>query len=655
MADPLTQTVEQFAPAPLNIFDQDQAETIISKYSGARRELEDATTAFEANRAVQQAEQDKYSIEQDRIRAERDKLLSTREDEEYNQRKEAEAMRGDLIADMYESLKPQEEGYDKRMVDFLGNAPPSIQNDPVFRGVLTGYNRMADKAEEQRRQDREMEIRQKNTIEGIRERAKFNETMRNLTEEDWKNPPLTPDGQIDMVALGIKAARNQAANEVEQLKEKERVKVLSQKELIEARGASKQLRDEAKQVEDVLINDKTAFPDRAAMVRQQYKDNPATLGYGTGKATLGEAEAWDKNKFDNEIIAARDFDNPEDYVKLIPNLNVNQKENRYRLWQHANTYGGKVPPRVSEGAAPAPAPAAPAPAPAPAAPAPAAPAPAAPAEPANYGNRSDGTPKGKGWLGEFKLPNGKVATEYTAQSQSVKVNGEQIDFPTLVPSLTKDEVQLMVNDIIPNEKPVPDSVMQKAVDHARTRLEAGKSVFADTPAPAPVVAGQIPDVDAIVKATLSDPLLGQQVKNVETFDTPDPRGGVYSTTTSHDLGNDKLINIKRSPSGDFRIVNYFVDYDLSRLDGPASVEDELGKVTREYFIDGKKLSEEDYWKDPRVIEYAKTKGTAAPAPAAPKYTPEQLLKVAPAGSKIVTLPDGTLRIVTPEGKTLRPK
>ena len=380
MADPLTQTVEQFAPAPLNIFDQDQAETIISKYSGARRELEDATTAFEANRAVQQAEQDKYRIEQDRIRAERDKLLSTREDEEYNQRKEAEAMRGDLIADMYESLKPQEEGYDKRMVDFLGNAPPSIQNDPVFREVLTGYNRMADKAEDQRRQDREMEIRQKNTIEGIRERAKFNETMRNLTEEDWKNPPLTPEGQIDMVALGIKAARNQAANEINQLKEKERVKVLSQKELIEARGASKQLRDEAKQVEDVLINDKTAFPDRAAMVRQQYKDNPATLGYGPGKATLEEAEAWDKNKFDNEIIAARGYDNPEDYVNKITNLNVDQRDNRYRLWQHANTYGGKVPPRVSEGAAPAPAPApaAPAPAPAPAAPAPA-PAPAAPA------------------------------------------------------------------------------------------------------------------------------------------------------------------------------------------------------------------------------------------------------------------------------------
>ena len=658
MADPLTQTVEQFAPAPLNIFDQDQAETIISKYSGARRELEDATTAFEANRAVQQAEQDKYSIEQDRIRAERDKLLSTREDEEYNQRKEAEAMRGDLIADMYESLRPQEEGYDKRMVDFLGNAPPSIQNDPVFREVLTGYNRMADKAEDQRRQDREMEIRQKNTIEGIRERAKFNETMRNLTEEDWKNPPLTPDGQIDMVALGIKAARNQAANEINQLKEKERIKVLNQKELIEARNANAQLKAQAKQVEEVLINDKTAFPDRAAMVRQRYADNPATLDYGTGKAALGEAQAWDENKFDNEIIAARGYDNPEDYVNKITNLNVDQRDNRYRLWQHANTYGGKVPPRVSEGAAPAPAPAAPAPAPAapaPAAPAPAAPAPAAPAEPANYGNRSDGTPKGKGWLGEFKLPNGKVATEYTAQSQSVKVNGEQIDFPTLVPSLTKDEVQLMVNDIIPNEKPVPDSVMQKAVDHARTRLEAGKSVFADTPAPAPVVAGQIPDVDAIVKATLSDPLLGQQVKNVETFDTPDPRGGVYSTTTSHDLGNDKLINIKRSPSGDFRIVNYFVDYDLSRLDGPASVEDELGKVTREYFIDGKKLSEEDYWKDPRVIEYAKTKGTAAPAPAAPKYTPEQLLKVAPAGSKIVTLPDGTLRIVTPEGKTLRPK
>lgn len=144
---------------------------------------------------------------------------------------------------------------------------------------------------------------------------------------------------------------------------------MGRKELMEARNANAQLKAEAKQVEDVLINDKTAFPDRAAMVRQQYKDKLGQLDYSTGKATLEEAEAWDKNKFDNEIIAARGYDSPEDYVDLIPNLSVDQKQSRYSLWQHANTYGGKLPPKNLEGAAPA----------TPATPAPATPAPAAPA------------------------------------------------------------------------------------------------------------------------------------------------------------------------------------------------------------------------------------------------------------------------------------
>jgi hypothetical protein len=353
MADPLTQTVEQFAPAPLNIFDQNQAETIISKYSGARRELEDATTAFDANRAVQQAEQDKYRIEQDRIRTERDALLATREDAEYAQRKEAEAMRGDLIADMYESLRPQEEGYDKRMVDFLSKARPSIQNDPVFREVLTGYNRMADKAEDQRRQDREMETRQKNTLEAIQARAKTNTFLSNLKPQDYADAPKDENGNPSLEYLYSKAAERKIENEINLSREKEKIKVIGQKELIEARNANKQLRDEAKQVEDVLINDKTAFPDRAVMMREQYKDRLGALEYATGKATLAEAESWDKNKFDNEIIAARSYDDPQKYIDLIPNLSVDQKQSRYSLWQHANTYGGKVPPRVSEGAAPA--------------------------------------------------------------------------------------------------------------------------------------------------------------------------------------------------------------------------------------------------------------------------------------------------------------
>lgn len=94
-----------------------------------------------------------------------------------------------------------------------------------------------------------------------------------------------------------------------------------------------------------------------------------------------------------------------------------------------------------------------------------------------YGKRNDGkTYKGSGWLGEIPVKGGGVATEYTV---GVQIDGKEIDIPTLVPTLTKDEVSQMVNDIIPNSKPVPDAIMEKAAAHAKKRLSEGKSVFAN--------------------------------------------------------------------------------------------------------------------------------------------------------------------------------
>lgn len=95
----------------------------------------------------------------------------------------------------------------------------------------------------------------------------------------------------------------------------------------------------------------------------------------------------------------------------------------------------------------------------------------------NYGARNDGTQKGTGFLGELKVPGG-VATEYSMQSQAVTKDGKQIDFPTLVPTLTPDEVDLMVNYIIPNQKTPPESIIQKAIAHANMRIAVGKDVFA---------------------------------------------------------------------------------------------------------------------------------------------------------------------------------
>lgn len=91
-----------------------------------------------------------------------------------------------------------------------------------------------------------------------------------------------------------------------------------------------------------------------------------------------------------------------------------------------------------------------------------------------YGKRPDGTWKGTGWLGELKLPGGGVAGEY---SVGVDIDGKETLIPTLTPNLSKDEIHLMVNDIIPGGKKVPDAILSKAVAHARARLAEGQSPF----------------------------------------------------------------------------------------------------------------------------------------------------------------------------------
>jgi hypothetical protein len=95
-------------------------------------------------------------------------------------------------------------------------------------------------------------------------------------------------------------------------------------------------------------------------------------------------------------------------------------------------------------------------------------------EPKAEGLREDGTQKGPGYFGVLDLPNGKVATEY---SIGVSLDGKETQIPTLVPTLTKGELNLMVNDIIPNKKEIPKTIINKAISHAKARIRAGKSPF----------------------------------------------------------------------------------------------------------------------------------------------------------------------------------
>jgi hypothetical protein len=64
-------------------------------------------------------------------------------------------------------------------------------------------------------------------------------------------------------------------------------------------------------------------------------------------------------------------------------------------------------------------------------------------------------------------------TEY---SIGVPINGEEMDVPTLVPTLTPDEIRLILH--MQDGDDMPRSIVHKAIDHAHQRLSEGKPIFA---------------------------------------------------------------------------------------------------------------------------------------------------------------------------------
>jgi len=91
-----------------------------------------------------------------------------------------------------------------------------------------------------------------------------------------------------------------------------------------------------------------------------------------------------------------------------------------------------------------------------------------------YGDRPDKTKKGLGYFGELERPDGTgVMTEY---SIGVPINDKEMDIPTLVPTLTAEEVQHILN--IKDGEHIPHNIVSKAIEHAHKRIKEGKPVFA---------------------------------------------------------------------------------------------------------------------------------------------------------------------------------
>jgi len=83
--------------------------------------------------------------------------------------------------------------------------------------------------------------------------------------------------------------------------------------------------------------------------------------------------------------------------------------------------------------------------------------------------RLDGTKKGPGFLGRLDRPDGGYSTEL---SIGVEFDGKEVQIPSLVPTLTPGEIELLLSggEITPE-------IINKAIQHARDRMSKGLSPF----------------------------------------------------------------------------------------------------------------------------------------------------------------------------------
>ncbi|MCP4365431.1 MAG: hypothetical protein GY800_09065 [Planctomycetes bacterium] len=86
-----------------------------------------------------------------------------------------------------------------------------------------------------------------------------------------------------------------------------------------------------------------------------------------------------------------------------------------------------------------------------------------------FGLRADKTEKGEGYFGVLQRPDGDISTEI---SIGVEFDGKETEIPTLVPTLTEEEVNYLLEGNEPSEE-----IVNKAVNHAMDRMGRGMSPF----------------------------------------------------------------------------------------------------------------------------------------------------------------------------------
>jgi hypothetical protein len=95
----------------------------------------------------------------------------------------------------------------------------------------------------------------------------------------------------------------------------------------------------------------------------------------------------------------------------------------------------------------------------------------------SMGKRQDGSEKGTGYLGPMKRAEGGISTEI---SIGTNINGKEVEIPLMVPTLAKNEIKYLLDTPVDSKSfmsNMPQTIIQKAVEHANMRMKMGKSPF----------------------------------------------------------------------------------------------------------------------------------------------------------------------------------
>lgn len=338
MATAFETAAEQVAPsrASTNFFDPAAGQSVISRYANAGREVADAGLAAEASDRLLRSREDRLLRQRQRVEWDRD-------DQEYKEKQEFKAQRGQFL-EAIGSLDPEAEDFETQLSDLYKTLPPAAVQDDAVSAMVA----WKQKVYQDRLNERDMAARGEDAfnrrVEMENRKAKTKTLLSGLAPEeiDKLRDPVT--GEVDMdqaiYLAGQKSRENKKADQLEVAAKKREWKIEDAKDV----DLSPKLREMKTLAKEHAEGDPAAFPNQLEVLRRSLsttddKGNVKPVSEDKLKKDprYEAARRYEAKKFISELESARNSPTADAYVALAGDgLTEDAKNKRRTLWTVAN-------------------------------------------------------------------------------------------------------------------------------------------------------------------------------------------------------------------------------------------------------------------------------------------------------------------------------